>query len=248
MSLLKNIGAFYQAVKKENNDIRLFVSSDVEECSLSDRTIERAFKRINKKSDPVKLTEEQKEYIRLSGGFELDWTYSAVETEYLQGGFRFSGLSESLCLGSKLLQGLKEDNVPYEETEKENELLAQLNPFATAFDGRKFYGCFLRNTPNFPPPIYFYDYGLYFPMNVDLDGYLEAMFASFATYRWQYFYIDEFAPEQLDRMGKLFRTLNRKNLFQELTKISESLPKAFPDHDFSYHKERLAFLESILLK
>lgn len=248
MFFVKKIEDFYQVINKKNNNIRLFTTSNMEKWSLSNRSRDRIFKTINKESEPVKLAEDQKGYIELSAIFKLDWIYSAPEKDYLKGGFRFSGLFESLCLKSKLLKSLKDDNVPYPETEEETAFLNQLNPFVKAFDDRKFYGCFLRNTPNFPPPIYFYDYGLYFPMNVDLDGYLDAMFASFATYRWQYFYIDEFPPEQLDRMGKLFRTLNRKNLYQELKKITESLPKAFPDHDFSYHKERLDFLGSILLK
>ncbi len=243
----KKVQKFYQVINTNKNNITLYETILYpEEEKFSQTTIDKAFEKINNSTSLVKLKHSQKKYIYLTGRFNLDWIYNSIETKYIQGGFRFTGLRESLCMKSKLLQGLKNDNFQYPTTEEETNFLAQLKPFVTAYDHRRIYGCFLRNTPDFPPPIYFYDYGLYFPMSVDLDGYLEAMFASFATYRWQYFYIDEFPPNMLERMGKLVDTFGPNRLYYELEKIVHSLPKAFPTHDFSYHQERLVFLKEVL--
>ncbi len=243
----KKIQTFYHIINATGNNIILDKTIlNPEDKRFSQTTIDKAFERINNSTYPIKLKNNQKNYIYLTGRFDLDWIYKAIESEYIQGGFKFKGLWESLCLKSHLFKHLKNSNVNYPFTTEEETFLAQLKPFVTAYDHRRLYGCFLRNTPNFPPPIYFYDEGLYFPMNVDLDGYLEAMFASFATYRWQYFYIDEFNPEMIERMGKLAYTFGPNRLYYELEKIAHSLPKAFPNHDFSYHQKRLVFLKEVL--
>ncbi len=128
----------------------------------------------------------------------------------------------------------------HQPDEKELELLKKLNWFekqSWGDDGR--YGCFLREVGDFPQ-IYFYDNSAYFPMNLTLEEYLEAMIASCAVRGWQYFYID--IPDDFPNLVRI-----NKNIVLENVELAvELLPKLFPDRDFSYHMGRMDYIRGRL--
>ena len=170
------------------------------------------------------------------------WCYTNENNEFIYGGFWFNGLSEALAQTSKFWDVFNSLN-RYRPSEEELAFLKKLNWFekqAWGDDGK--FGCFLREPGDFPPKIYFYDSGAYFPMNTSLEEYFDAMIASCAVRGWQYFYIvfpDEF-PE--------LREVNKEKVLAELTRTITVLPRLFPDKDFSYHEKRFYEIKEKLLR
>jgi hypothetical protein len=166
------------------------------------------------------------------------WCYTNENNEFIYGGFWFNGLSEALAQRSKFWDVFNSLN-RHHPSEEELEFLKKLNWFEkqawAGGDGK--FGCFLREPGDFPPKIYFYDSGAYFPMNISLEEYFDAMIASCAVRGWQYFYID--FPDKFPEL----REVNREKVLAELTRTVTVLPRLFPDRDFSYHQERYREIE-----
>ena len=170
------------------------------------------------------------------------WCYTNENNEFIYGGFWFNGLSEALAQRSKFWDVFNSLN-RHHPSEEELEFLKKLNWFEkqawAGGDGK--FGCFLREPGDFPPKIYFYDSGAYFPMNISLEEYFDAMIASCAVRGWQYFYID--FPDKFPEL----REVNREKVLTELARTVTVLPRLFPDKDFSYHLERFYEIEKKLL-
>ena len=166
------------------------------------------------------------------------WCYTNENNEFIYGGFWFNGLSEALAQRSKFWDVFNSLN-RHHPSEEELEFLKKLNWFEkqawAGGDGK--FGCFLREPGDFPPKIYFYDSGAYFPMNISLEEYFDAMIASCAVRGWQYFYID--FPDKFPEL----REVNREKVLTELARTVTVLPRLFPDRDFSYHQERYREIE-----
>ena len=170
------------------------------------------------------------------------WSYTNENNEFIYGGFLFNGISEALAQSSKFWDVFNSLN-RYKPSEEELAFLKKLNWFekqAWGDDGK--FGCFLREPGDFPPKIYFYDSGAYFPMNTSLEEYFDAMIASCAVRGWQYFYID--FPDEFPELRKV----NREKVLAELTRTITVLPRLFPDKDFSYHEKRFYEIKEKLLR
>ena len=171
---------------------------------------------------------------------ESCWSYTNEYNEFIYGGFSFNGISEALAQPSDFWDVINSLN-RHEPSEEELEFLKKLNWFekqAWGDDGK--FGCFLREPGDFPPQIYFYDSGAYFPMNTTLEEYFDAMIDSCAVRGWQYFYLD--FPDEFPEL----RETNKEKVLAELSRTITVLPRLFPDKDFSYHKEKFKEIESKL--
>ncbi len=174
---------------------------------------------------------------------ESCWSYTNENNEFIYGGFWFNGLSEALAQSSKFWNVFNSLN-RYRPGEEELSFLKKLNWFEkqSRGDGDGKFGCFLREPGDFPPKIYFYDSGAYFPMNTSLEEYFDAMIASCAVRGWQYFYID--FPDEFPEL----REVNKEKVLAELTRTITVLPRLFPDKDFSYHEKRFYEIKEKLLR
>ena len=74
----------------------------------------------------------------------------------------------------------------------------------------------------------------YTVINLSLEEYFDAMFASCAVCGWQYFYIDY--NQDIPHLDKALKDMEVAVKF---------LPKLFPEKDFSYHSSKLQELKRI---
>lgn len=188
-----------------------------------------------------KIVIDQKylEYFRVASCSSC-WSYTNDKNQFIYGGFLFNGYLEALIQDSDFWDISNSIN-RYEPDEKELEFLKKLNWFekqAWGDDGK--FGCFLREPGDFPPKIYFYDNGAYFPMALTFEQYIEAMVASCAVRGWQYFYIN--IPDNFPD----FKRANKNTVLEDLQLAVELLPKLFPDEDFSYHIKKMDYIKDRL--
>lgn len=219
----------FQAFKKELlNNPRLTDRSDrerwVDPDGLEEGVLEMVVEDIQRDYG-VKLAGGDTDYIEFDGSF-LMW--HVADNEFLYGGFTINGLWESLVVPSQFWKvdfSLPPDAAVPDEL-AHFEKLGWFEKQAWGDDER--FGCFIREPGTFPPHIAFFDRNWYVPMELSLEEYFEAMFASCAVKGWQYFYIDitkdtphvDAALEDMERAVRL-------------------LPAIFPQRDFGYHAERL---------
>ncbi len=211
--------------------------------------------KINKLSIPDFMLLDNIKYIEGINNFIIDkryldyfkvinnsccWIYTNKENQFIYGGFLLYGCTDALCFESDFwkiynpIDGQKLDD-------NELEFFKKLNWFdkqSWGDDGK--YSCFLREPGEFPPKLYFYDCGAYFPMTITFDEYFDAMIASCGVRGWQYFYID--IPDDFPD----FREVNKTVVLKDLEFILEMLPKLFPDKDFSYHIGRMEYIKERL--
>lgn len=270
------------------NDFNLFLSRLVENSSINIqentlenetendeiRQLERKYRRAKRILNIEIPIEDFKKYLRL-GSLTLDWDIS-LNDSYLWGGFKIHGYASALGSPSHFWDTYNSGNRvwknnPYPKDEAiYEEFLPKLNYFHKSGHGDDgTFGCFLREEGVYPCPIYFYDSGIWFPLDLSLEQYYEAMMACNAVYYWQYFYVDtnliveklgNYKPiyEQygakyatgpcpfLDKYKKGELITSAEGVLLQMEKIIEIFPKIFPNYDVTFFKERHATLKKAL--
>jgi|GEM_PF-1246816 len=239
---------------------------------LSQRILTRA-----KDSIKVEIPEEDYQYNSISA-LTLDWSSTTNEPneEYLWGGFKILGLFESLGYPSHFWDNYNSDsrfweNNPQPEAEAIwQDFLPKLNYFQKSGHGDDgTYGCILREEGIYPCPIYFFDSGIWFKMDMNLEEYYDTMIACKAVYYWQYFYIDtqeivkklgNYKPVYIEYGAKYLQgphpfsdkfkegtfTYSAEGVLHQMRNIIKRFPKLFPDVDLTYFKEKCESLEKAL--
>ncbi len=213
--------------------------SNKELLSLSDSSLNRKINLINELHSII-INENYKHIFNFSG-LSNCWSYTNENNEFIYGGYLFNGFTEALAQESGFWDVYNSIN-KHEPDEKELEFLKKLNWFekqAWGDDGK--FGCFLREPGDFPPPIYFYDYGAVYPMQLTLEDYFDGMIASCGVRGWQYFYLD-YSKIEIPDLPKV----NKELIVKDLAFIVKMLPALFPDNDFSFHINKLEEIKKIL--
>ncbi|WP_300491209.1 hypothetical protein [Flavobacterium sp.] len=225
----------------------------------------------------VEIPEEDYQYNSISA-LTLDWSSTTNESdeEYLWGGFKILGLFESLGYPSHFWDNYNNDsrfwkNNPQPEAEVIwQNFLPKLNYFHKSGHGDDgTYGCILREEGVYPCPIYFFDSGIWFKMDMNLEEYYDTMIACKAVYYWQYFYIDtqeivkklgNYKPVYVEYGSKYLQgphpfsdkfkegtfTYSAEGVLHQMRNIIKRFPKLFPDVDLTYFKEKYESLEKAL--
>jgi hypothetical protein len=225
----------------------------------------------------VDFPEEDYQYDSISG-LILDWssTTNEPDEEYIWGGYNILGLFETLGYPSNFWDIYNNDshfweNNPQPEAEAIwKEFLPKLNYFHKSGHGDDgTYGCILREEGVYPCPIYFFDSGIWFKMDMSLEEYYDTMIACKAVYYWQYFYIDtqeivkklgNYKPRYIEADAYYFRgpkftldkfedgtfTYSAEGVLHQMKNIVKRFPKLFPDVDITYFKAKCDTLEKAL--
>lgn len=241
------------------------------------RQLDRKYKRANKILNIEIPQEEFKEYFKL-GSLVLDWDTSLKKDEdgYLWGGFKMQGFASALGSPSHFWDTYNSGNRtwknnPYPKDEAVyKEFLPKLNYFHKSGHGDDgTFGCFLREEGVYPCSIYFYDSGIWFPMQMSLEEYYDAMIASNAVYYWQYFYIDtdliveklgnykpiyeEYGAQYatgpcpfLDKYKKGELVTSAEGVLYQMEKIIRIFPEIFPGYNISFFEEKCNALKLAL--
>lgn len=234
---------------------------------------------LSRAEERIKLEIPIKDYQYDSiGSLTLDWssTINEPDEEYIWGGFQLLSLIEALGVNSHFWDIYNNDsrfweNNPQPEAEAVwREFLPKLNYFHKSGHGDDgTYGCILREEGVYPCPIYFFDSGIWFKMDMTLEKYYNTMIACKAVYYWQYFYIDtqeivkklgNYKPRYIEADAYYYRgpkftldkfedgtfTYSAEGVLHQMKNIVKRFPKLFPDVDLTYLKERCDALEKAL--
>ncbi len=188
----------------------------------------------------INIVDKDFNYFSISSD-SLCWSFTDAANQFIYGGFIVNGYLETLAQDSDFWDIYNSVN-RHEPDEEELEFLKKLNWFekqAWGDDGK--FGCFLREPGDFPPPIYFYDYGALYPMRLTLEEYFNGMIASCGVRGWQYFYLD-YSKIEIPDLPKV----NKELIVKDLAFIVKMLPALFPDNDFSFHINKLEEIKKIL--
>lgn len=239
---------------------------------LSQRLLQKAQERMK-----LEIPKEDYQYDSI-GSLTLDWSASANQSdeEYIWGGFRLLSIIESLGVHSHFWDIHNNDprfweNNPQPEAEAIwKDFLPKLNYFQRSGHGEDgTFGCILREEGIYPCPVYFFDSGIWFKMDMSLEEYYDTMIASKAVYYWQYFYIDtqeivkklgNYKPVFIEAGAKYVEgphpfsdkfkdgtfTYSAEGVLHQMKNIIKRFPKLFPDADLTYFKERCNALENAL--
>lgn len=213
------------------------------------------------------------------GALSLDWdaTTNEPDEEYLWGGFQLHTFSSALSSPSNFWKRYndsprfwKNNRQPEAEAICEAFLpkLNYINGSGHSSDGT--FGCILREDGIYPCPVYFYDSGIWFKMDLSLEEYYEKMLNSKAVYYWQYFYVateeivqklGNFKPIFIEADTKYlegptagledkFRdgtfTYSAEGVLHQMKNIIKLFPKLFPDMDLTHFKEKCDALKKAL--
>ncbi len=211
------------------------------------------------------------------GALSLDWdaVTDQPDEEYLWGGFQLHTFSAALSSRSNFWNRYNSQrfwkNNPQPEAEAVWETflpkLNYINGSGHGSDGT--FGCILREEGIYPCPVYFYDSGIWFKMDLSLEEYYNTMLDCKAVYYWQYFYIateeieqklgnfkpvfieyDEKYLEGPHPFGDKFRdgtfTYSAEGVLHQMKNIIKRFPKLFPDMDLTYFKEKCDALEKAI--
>ena len=211
------------------------------------------------------------------GALSLDWdaVTDQPDEEYLWGGFQLHTFSAALSSRSNFWNRYNSQrfwkNNPQPEAEAVWETflpkLNYINGSGHGSDGT--FGCILREKGIYPCPVYFYDSGIWFKMDLEMKEYYEKMLDCKAVYYWQYFYVateeivqklgnfkpvfieyDEKYLEGPHPFGDKFRdgtfTYSAEGVLHQMKNIIKRFPKLFPDMDLTYFKEKCDALEKAL--
>ncbi len=182
----------------------------------------------------IKLDESEQKYI-LFAGSSLVWHHT--DNEFIYGGFKINGLWESLVLQSDFWK-IDFSLAPDQKVPDDLKHFKKLNWFERqAWGDDERFGCFIREKGVFPPKIVFFDKNWYTEMDLSLEDYFEAMFATCAVKGWQYFYID--LDNNIPHLDKAL---------EDMEKAVRLLPKIFPKRNFEYHRKQLIEIKTKLNK
>ena len=227
----------------------------------------------------IKVPEKDWEYEDL-GALSLDWDAVTDQSDeaYIWGGFQLHNFSSALSSPSDFWEPYNEgrrfwENNPQPEAEAMwKDFLPKLNYINGSGHGSDgTFGCILREEGVYPCPMYFYDSGIWFELNMTLEEYYNTMLQCKAVYYWQYFYIDteeivkklgNFKPVFIEHGGQYLEgphafddklrdgtiSTSVEGVLLQMKNIIKRFPKLFPDVDLSYFKERCDALEKALNK
>jgi len=205
MSALKKIEGFISELYS-NDKIKINKESVEENRELmvfrdNEESFEEAYEEIR-----IKVPKEDWHYNDI-GSLLLDWSVINVENrEYLYGGFLFNTFAGVLGEPSYFWKIYNDSRFwkSYKNEEEEqmcNDFLPKLNCFHKSGHGDDgTFGCLLREKGQYPCPIYFYDNGVWFEMDMSLEEYYDKMIACKAVMLWQYFYLD--TSEIIRKLGE----------------------------------------------
>lgn len=259
-----------------NQEIKVLENTIEEQAEFgkinnSERGLRRARRYIN-----IEIPHNDFFKFKSLGSITLDWeTLFANRLEkYLWGGYQIHGFASAMGTHSHFWKMYNDDsrfwknNHQPEEEAIYKEFLPQLSYFQKSGHGDDgTFGCFYREKGVYPCKIYFYDKGVWFPMEVSLEEYYDKMIASNAVYYWQYFYIDpEIIVKKLGNFNPMFieseaqyflgptgtfpdkfrdgtfKTSLDAVLYQ-MENIIQRFPKIFEGYDVSFFKERYDLLK-----
>lgn len=261
----------------DNRSLRIIENTVSDVINKNDfRQFDRKYKRANKILKVGIPIEDFKKFLSL-GSLTLDWSIALPQNlGNLWGGFQIHGYASALGSPSHFWDTYNSGNRvwkhnPYPEDEAiYKEFLPKLNYFQKSGHGDDgTYGCFLREEGVYPCAIYFYDSGIWFPMDLTLEEYYEAMIASNAVYYWQYFYIDtalivkklgnykpiyeEYGSKYatgpcpfLDKYKNGELVTSAQGVLYQMKIIIDSFPEIFPGYDLTFFKEKYQALEKAL--
>lgn len=259
-----------------NNQLKV-EKNNIEEIKESKDYISNMIFEQATKAIAVEIPKADYQYDSISS-LILDWSAVAEPDEtYLWGGFQILGLFESLGYPSHFWKIYNDSrfwkNNPQPEAEAiSEEFLPKLNFFHKSGHGDDgTFGCILREKGVYPCPIYFYDKGIWFKMDMTLGEYYDTMILCKAVFYWQYFYIDtaeivmklgNFKPRFKEYGAYYFEgptgasfldqyedgtfTTSAEGVLHQMKIIIKRFPKLFPDVDLTYFKERCDALEKAL--
>ena len=144
-----------------------------------------------------------------------------------------------------------------ERSEEEIALLEQLNWFdKQQLNADAFYGCFKFAPEQAPVELFFYDNADVYALDLDFQGYYEALLSMVGVAGWQYFFVD---PAEIVRQninvpsaGNFFfpNVRGKKSRLEAIQAymaiLMDWMPKMFPSLDFSWANERLAQLTALI--
>ena len=224
----------------------------------------------------VQVPEADYQYEDL-GALSLDWdaTTNEPDEEYFWGGFQLQTFSSALSSRSNFWNRYNSQrfwkNNPQPEAEAVWETflpkLNYINGSGHGSDGT--FGCILREEGIYPCSVYFFDSGIWFEMDMNLETYYNTMIDCKAVYYWQYFYIEteeivkklgSFKPVFIEYDEKYlegphpfadkFRdgtfTYSAEGILHQMKNIIKRFPTLFPDFDLTYFKEKCDALEKTL--
>lgn len=286
MALLEKFETFMREIA-DNPNIKI-EKNNIDEIKgekpfISERAVRRAQETMG-----IEIPQEVYDHQAISS-LRLKWTASGqydwdndVELRYLKGGFAIDGLLSALGGESSFWKNYNGDSrfwkTDYQQEAKAvyETFLPQLNDFQSSARGESeasdgTYGCILREKGVYPCPVYFFDSGMWFEMNMTVEQYYDAMMHCKAVYYWQYFYIDtdkivkelaNFNPRYLEYGAYYFNgpqggatldeyrdgivTSSAHGVLIQMQTIIKRFPKLFPDVDLTYFKERCEALEKAL--
>ncbi len=201
---------------------------------------------------------------------ELDWVAAAeVHTdEFLWGGFKILNIFESLGGPSHFWDIYNNDdrfwnnNAQPESEAIWQDFLPKLNYFHKSGHGDDgTFGCILREEGVYPCPIYFYDSGIWFEMEMGMEEYYNKMIECKAVYYWQYFYISpdvivkklgNFKPMYEEYSANYFNgphpfmdkykdgtfTFSIEGVLHQMEIIIKRFPTLFPGYDTAFFEEK----------
>lgn len=250
---------------------------------ISERALLRA-----REAMGMEISEEVFQYGTIAS-LGLKWTASGgwdfndeIELRYLKGGYEIDGLLYALG-GRSTFWKYYNDDSRFWKTDHQLEakavyetFLPKLNVFQSSVRGESeasagTYGCILCEKGVYPCPVYFYDSGMWFEMNMSVEQYYDAMLKCKGVHCWQYFYVDtdkimkelgNFNPRYLEYGAYYFNgpkggastdeyrdgtvTSTAHGVLIQMQNIIYRFPKLFPDVDLTYFKERCNALEKAL--
>lgn len=161
----------------------------------------------------------------------LNWDSTLIlGVKTLRGGFVFNGITDALCLPSIFWKGAV-SLPPDAEVPQELKHFEKLGWFCRLPNGLGAdYACFIKESGQFPPPIaqfLGYSNGRYINLDFDYYRYLELMFQNYGFKGWYYFYID--IPNDLPIID---------DILAEMKAAVLTLPKLFPNDDWSFHEKK----------
>lgn len=227
----------------------------------------------------IKVPKEDWKYQDL-GALCLDWdaVTDKPDESYLWGGFQLHTFASALSSHSNFWEPYNDSarfwkNNPQPEAEAIwEDFLPKLNYINGSGHGNDgTFGCLLREDGVYPCPLYFYDSGIWFKLDMTLEEYYNTMLQCKAVYYWQYFYIDtdeivkklgNYHPVYTEEGAKFLLgphafdnelmngtiTTSAEGVLLQMKNIINRFPRLFPDFDLTYFTEKCDALEKAIIQ